>query len=55
MPQPPGDQWTGQRTGSFQTPDHEYPSDLLLQLTVTDNQGLTDVETIKLDPKSVER
>jgi glucose/arabinose dehydrogenase len=45
--------WSGQRTGSFVTPDHEYPSDLLLQVTVTDSQGSTDTETVKLDPKSV--
>ena len=45
--------WNGQRTGSFVTPDHEYPSDLLLQVTVTDNQGATDVETVQLYPKSV--
>ena len=45
--------WSGQRTGSFPAPDHEYPSDLLLQVTVTDSQGLTDTETVQLDPKSV--
>jgi glucose/arabinose dehydrogenase/PKD repeat protein len=45
--------WVGQRTGSFQAPDHEYPSNLLLQVTVTDDQGLSDTETIQLDPESV--
>ncbi len=44
--------WTGQRTGSFVTPDHEYPSDLLLRVTVTDDKGSTDVETVELDPKA---
>ena len=41
------------RSGSFPAPDHEYPSDLLLTLTVTDDQGLTDTRTVKLDPRSV--
>ncbi|WP_460710050.1 PQQ-dependent sugar dehydrogenase [Nocardioides dilutus] len=43
----------GQRTGSFPAPAHEYPSNLLLTVTVTDDQGLTDTETVQLDPKTV--
>ena len=44
----------GQRTGDFPAPAHEYPSNLLLTVTVTDNQGLTDTETVQLDPKTVD-
>ena len=39
--------------GSFVTPDHEYPSSLLLTVTVTDGGGLTDSRTVQLDPRSV--
>ena len=46
--------WTGTRSGSFTTPDHEYPSTLLLSVTVTDDQGLTDTENITLTAKSVD-
>jgi hypothetical protein len=41
-------------SGSFQAPDHEYPSHLLLTLTVTDSGGLTATRTIQLDPKTVD-
>jgi len=34
-------------------PDHEYPSYLELRLTATDSGGLTDTETIQLDPRTV--
>ncbi|MDX3003497.1 PQQ-dependent sugar dehydrogenase [Kribbella solani] len=43
---------TGAR-GSFTTPDHEYPSYLELRLTATDAQGLTDIKSVRLDPKTV--
>ncbi len=43
----------GLSSGSFQAPDHEYPSHLLLTVTVTDSGGLTDSETVQLDPKTV--
>ena len=43
----------GSRPGSFQAPDHEYPSHLLLTVTVTDSGGLTDTRTVQLDPKTV--
>jgi glucose/arabinose dehydrogenase len=39
--------------GSFTTPDHEYPSHLELRLTATDSGGLTDTESLRLDPKTV--
>jgi PKD repeat protein len=38
---------------SFTTPDHEYPSHLELRLTATDSGGLTDTDSIQLDPKTV--
>jgi glucose/arabinose dehydrogenase len=39
--------------GSFSAPDHEYPSHLELRLTATDSGGLTDTESIRLDPRTV--
>ena len=39
--------------GSFTTPDHEYPAYLDLRLTATDSGGLSDTETLRLDPKTV--
>ena len=41
-------------TGSFTAPPHEYPSHLLLTVTVTDSGGLTDSRTIQLNPKTVD-
>jgi glucose/arabinose dehydrogenase len=38
---------------SFTAPDHEYPSYLELRLTATDAGGLTDVKSVRLDPKAV--
>jgi glucose/arabinose dehydrogenase len=38
--------------GSFSAPDHDYPSYLELSVTATDSGGLTDTETIRLDPKT---
>ena len=45
--------FTGVANGSFTAPDHEYPSYLDLKLTVTDSGGLTDTESIRLDPRTV--
>ena len=39
--------------GSFTAPDHEHPSYLELRLTATDSGGLTDTESIRLDPRTV--
>ena len=39
--------------GSFTTPDHEYPAYLELRLTATDSGGLSDTESLRLDPKTV--
>ena len=46
--------FTGVKSGSFPAPDHDYPSHLELRLTVTDAGGLTDTETLLLDPKTVQ-
>jgi PKD repeat protein len=40
--------------GSFTTPDHEYPAHLELRLTATDAGGLTDTESLQLDPRTVD-
>jgi glucose/arabinose dehydrogenase len=42
------------RTASFPAPDHEYPSSLLIQLTVTDSGGLTDAESVTIYPATVQ-
>ena len=45
--------FAGVAGGSFTAPDHEYPSHLELKLTATDSGGLTDTESIRLDPRTV--
>jgi glucose/arabinose dehydrogenase len=45
--------WVGVSSGSFVTPDHEYPSYLLLTLTATDSQGLTASTSVQLNPQTV--
>ncbi|GAA1876788.1 PQQ-dependent sugar dehydrogenase [Asanoa iriomotensis] len=47
-------EWDGVASGSFNAPDHEYPSYLDLKLTATDNGGLTHTVTRRLDPRSVD-
>ena len=39
--------------GSFNAPDHEYPSYLELSLTATDSGGLTGTTSVRLDPRTV--
>lgn len=39
--------------GNFTAPDHEYPSTLTLRLTVTDSGGLSDVDSVTIEPKTV--
>jgi hypothetical protein len=46
--------WTGVSSGSFAAPDHDYPSYLELRLTATDAGGLTDTQTVRLDPRTVQ-
>jgi glucose/arabinose dehydrogenase len=45
--------WPGVASGSFSAPDHAYPSYLELTLTATDSGGLTDTETVRLNPQTV--
>ena len=42
------------KSGSFNAPDHEYPSTLTLSVTVTDSGGLTDAEQVTLNPETVD-
>jgi glucose/arabinose dehydrogenase len=46
--------WTGIASGTFTAPDHDYPSYLELVLTATDAGGLTDTQTLRLDPRTVQ-
>ncbi|HEX7254734.1 MAG TPA: LamG-like jellyroll fold domain-containing protein [Gaiellaceae bacterium] len=50
----PVQNFVGVSSGSFTAPDHEYPSHLELQLTVTDSHGLTDTTSVRLDPQTVD-
>jgi glucose/arabinose dehydrogenase len=45
--------FSGVDSGSFNAPDHEYPSYLELKLTATDSGGLTDTKSVRLDPRTV--
>lgn len=45
--------FTGVASGSFVTPDHEYPSHLELALTAQDSDGNTASTGVRLDPKTV--
>ena len=45
--------WPGVAGDSFVAPDHEYPAYLELTLTATDSGGLTDTETLRLDPRTI--
>ena len=46
--------WDGIASGSFNAPDHEYPSYLELRLVATDSGGLTGSTILRLDPQAVE-
>ncbi|HTK44158.1 MAG TPA: PQQ-dependent sugar dehydrogenase, partial [Patescibacteria group bacterium] len=45
--------WSGVASGSFNAPDHDYPSYLELTLTATDSRGTTASVTRRLDPQTV--
>jgi glucose/arabinose dehydrogenase len=45
--------FAGVAGGSFDAPDHEYPSHLELTLTATDSGGLKGTDTVRLDPQTV--
>ncbi len=46
--------FAGVRSGSFNAPDHDYPSHLELRLTATDSGGLKQTQSVRLDPETVE-
>ena len=50
----PVEDFPGVASGSFAAPDHEYPSYLELRLTATDSAGLKDVDSVRIDPKTVD-
>jgi hypothetical protein len=45
--------WTGVASGTFNAPDHAYPSYLELDMTATDAGGLTNTTSVSLQPKTV--
>ena len=44
--------FSGRKSGTFDAPDHEYPSHLKLVLTVTDSNGLTATDEVEIFPKT---
>jgi len=42
----------GAKSGTVDGPDHEYPSHLLLRVTVTDSRGLTATDLVEIYPKT---
>jgi PKD repeat protein len=42
----------GEACGSFQAPDHDYPSELELSLTATDSSGLAGTASVQLQPRT---
>ena len=46
--------FAGVSSGSFNAPDHDYPSYLELRLTATDAGGLKRSQSVRLDPKTVD-
>ena len=46
--------FAGVAGGAFDGPNHDYPAHLELRLTVTDSGGLTDTESVLLQPKTVQ-
>ena len=47
------EEFTGVESGSFVTPDHEYPSYLELRLLARDSAGATHTTSVALRPKTV--
>ena len=44
--------YSGTASGSFTTPDHDYPSELELSLTATDSSGLANTASVRLLPRT---
>lgn len=49
----PLESFEGTDAGSFNAPDHKYPSSLKLRLTATDAGGLSASESVRLRPRTV--
>lgn len=45
---------TGLASDTFVAPEHSHPAYLEFSLTVTDSGGLTDTETVRVDPRTVD-
>ena len=41
-------------SGSFFAPDHDFPSHITVRLTVTDSDGLTDSDEVRIDPQTAQ-
>jgi glucose/arabinose dehydrogenase len=50
----PYETFDGVTHASVTAPDHEYPSYLEIQLTVTDSGGLTGTDSVRIDPRPVQ-
>ncbi len=50
----PLNSFSGVSSGSFEAPDHEYPSHIELQLTATDSAGVKTTVSRRLDPRVVQ-
>ncbi len=46
--------FVGVASGSFNAPDHEYPSHLELRLTATDSAGASVTTSVRLNPRTVD-
>jgi PKD repeat protein len=44
--------YSGTASGSFMTPDHDYPTELELSLTATDSSGLANTASARLLPRT---
>ena len=45
-------EFDGVTQAQFAAPDHDYPSALILELTVTDSGGLSDTASVRVDPRT---
>jgi PKD repeat protein len=50
----PYEAFPGVRSGTFPGPDHDYPSSVTVTLTVTDSGGLSDTDSVTINPRTVQ-